>query len=103
MNNAKGTEENNRMGKTRDLFKNIRDTKGTSLHECKDGHNKGQKLYGLNRNIKILTRGGNNSHKNYAKKKKKKTSWPRLPWWFDHPPRARYPGMWSQVGHRKYH
>ena len=25
-------EENNRMGKTRDLFKNIRDTKGT-LHE----------------------------------------------------------------------
>ena len=25
----KETEENNRMGKTRDLFKNIRDTKGT--------------------------------------------------------------------------
>ena len=24
-----GTEENNRMGKTRDIFKNIRDTKGT--------------------------------------------------------------------------
>ena len=31
----KETEENNRMGKTRDLFKKIRDTKGT----CKDGHN----------------------------------------------------------------
>ena len=29
MNNAKKTEENNRMGKTRDLFKKIRDTKGT--------------------------------------------------------------------------
>ena len=28
-------------GKTRDIFKEIRDTKGT----CKDGHNKGQKLY----------------------------------------------------------
>ena len=28
MNNAK-KEENNRMGKTRDLFKKIRDTKGT--------------------------------------------------------------------------
>ena len=28
MNNGK-TEENNRMGKTRDLFKKIRDTKGT--------------------------------------------------------------------------
>ena len=25
----KGIEENNRMGKTRDLFKKIRDTKGT--------------------------------------------------------------------------
>ena len=27
---CKEIEENNRMGKTRDLFKNIRDTKGTS-------------------------------------------------------------------------
>ena len=27
--NAKEIEENNRMGKTRDLFKKIRDTKGT--------------------------------------------------------------------------
>ena len=26
---CKGMEENNRMGKTRDLFKKIRDTKGT--------------------------------------------------------------------------
>jgi len=26
---CKGIEENNRMGKTRDLFKNTRDTKGT--------------------------------------------------------------------------
>ena len=32
------------MGKTRDFFKKIRDTKGTA------GHNKGQKLYGPNRN-----------------------------------------------------
>ena len=29
---CKETEENNRMGKTRDLFKEIRDTKGT-FHE----------------------------------------------------------------------
>ena len=28
-NQCKDTEENNRMGKTRDLFKKIRDTKGT--------------------------------------------------------------------------
>ena len=33
--------EENRMGKTRDLFKKIRDTKGVS---CKDGHNKRSKL-----------------------------------------------------------
>ena len=37
---CKEIEENNRMGKTRDLFKKIRDTKGT-FHE--NGLNKGQK------------------------------------------------------------
>ena len=35
---CKQIEESNRMGKTRDLF-----------ISCKDGHNKGQKLYGPNR------------------------------------------------------
>ena len=44
---CKEIEENNRIGKTRDLFKKIRDTKGT--FHAKDGHNKGQKLYGPNR------------------------------------------------------
>ena len=43
---CKEIEENNRMGKTRDLFKKIRDTKNIS---CKDGHSKGQKQYGPNR------------------------------------------------------
>ena len=38
---CKEIEENNRMGKTRDLFKKIRDTKGNIL--CKDGLNKGKK------------------------------------------------------------
>ena len=42
---CKEIEENNRMGKTRDLFKKIRDTKGT-FHA--NGHNKGQKWYGPN-------------------------------------------------------
>ena len=32
---CKGIEENNRMGKTRDLFKKIRDTNGT-FHAIKD-------------------------------------------------------------------
>ena len=40
-------EENKRMGKTRDLFKKIRDTKGT--FHAKMGTKKGQKLYGPNR------------------------------------------------------
>ena len=38
-NQYKQIEENNRMGKTRDIFKNIRDTKGTfhaKLHIIKD-------------------------------------------------------------------
>ena len=44
---CKEIEENNRMGKTKDLFKKIRDTKGT-FHATMD-INKGQKWYGLNR------------------------------------------------------
>ena len=47
---CKEIEKNNRMGKTRDLFKKIRDTKGT--FHAKMGiikHNKEQKRYGPNR------------------------------------------------------
>ena len=43
---CKEIEENNRMGKKRDLFKRIRYQGNIS---CKDGHNKGQKQYGPNR------------------------------------------------------
>ena len=43
---CKEIEENNRMRKTRDLLKKIRDTRNIS---CKDGLNKGQKWYGPNR------------------------------------------------------
>ena len=46
-NQCKEIEENNRMGKTRDLFKKIRYQGNNS---CKDGLNKGQKWYGANRN-----------------------------------------------------
>ena len=45
-NQCKVIEENNRMGKTRDLFKKIRNTKGT-FHA--DGLDKGQKWYRPNR------------------------------------------------------
>ena len=43
---CKEIEDKNRIGKTRDLFKKIRETKGYS---CKDGHNNGQKSYGPKR------------------------------------------------------
>ena len=41
---CKEIEENNRIGKTRDLLKKIRNRNIL----CKDGHNKGQKWYGPN-------------------------------------------------------
>ena len=58
--------ENNRMGKTRDLFKKIRDTKGTfhaKMSSIKDGN-------GINHLLKqkILRRGGKNTQKNCTRK-----------------------------------
>ena len=44
---CKEIEENNRMEKTSNLFKKIRDTKGT--FHAKIGMDKGQKWYGPNR------------------------------------------------------
>ena len=46
-NQCKEIEENNRMGRIRDLVKKIRYQGNIS---CKDGLNKGQKQYGPNRN-----------------------------------------------------
>ena len=43
---CKEIEENNRMGKTTDLFKNLRYQGNIS---CKDGLNKGEKCYGPSR------------------------------------------------------
>ena len=44
---CKEIEENNRMGKTRDLFKKIKREQGNI--SCKDGLDKGPKWYGPNR------------------------------------------------------
>ena len=44
---GKKKKKHNIMGKTRDLFKKMRDTQGNI--SCKDGHNKGQKWYGPHR------------------------------------------------------
>ena len=50
---CKEIEENNRMGKTTDLFKKIRYQGNIS---CKDGFNKGKKWYGPNRSRNIKKR-----------------------------------------------
>ena len=59
---CKEIEENNKMGKTKDLFKKIRDTKGTfhaKMGSIKDSNGMDQK---------ILRRGGKNTQKNCTKK-----------------------------------
>ena len=60
---CKEIEENNRMGKTRDLFKKMTDTKGkfhAKMDTIKDRN--GMDI------TKILRRGGKNTQKNYTKK-----------------------------------
>ena len=66
---CKEIEENNRMGKTRDLFKKIRHTKGT--FHAKMGSIKDRNDMELTEDIKkqkILRRGGKNTQKTCTKK-----------------------------------
>ena len=88
--------ENNRLGKTRDLVKKIRDTKGT--FQVKMGTIK-------DRNSMDLTEAEDIKKKWQECAKvllKKDLNDPDKPQWCDHSPRARHPGMWSQVGLRNY-
>ena len=62
---CKEIEENNRLGKTRDLFKTIGDTKG--IFHAKMGTIKDRNIMDLTEQ-KILRRGGKNTQKNYTKK-----------------------------------
>ena len=62
---CKEIEENKRMGKTRDLLKKIRDTKGT--FHAKMGSIKDRNGMDLTEQ-KILRRGGKNIQKNCTKK-----------------------------------
>ena len=64
-NQYKEIEENNRMGKTRDFFKKIRDTTGT-LH-AKMGLIKDRNGMDLTE-AEIFRRGGKNTQKNCTKK-----------------------------------
>ena len=63
---CKEIEENNRMGKNRDPFKKIRDTKRT--FHAKMGLIKDRNGMDLTEAIKILRRGGKNTQKNCTKK-----------------------------------
>ena len=86
---CKEIEENNRMRKTRDLFKKIIDTKGT--FHAKKGTIK-------DRNGMDLTEAEDTKKRwqEYTEelfKKKKRSSRPRHSRWYDHSPRVRHPGM----------
>ena len=62
-------EENNRMGKSRDLFKKIRDTKGTfhaKMGSIKDRN--GMNLIEAEDIKKILRRGGKNIRRTIQKR-----------------------------------
>ena len=62
---CKEIEDNNRMGKTTDLFKKIRSTKG--IFHAKMGTIKDRSGMDLTEH-KRLSRGGKNTQKNYTKK-----------------------------------
>ena len=62
---CKEIKESNRMGKTTDLLKKIRDTKGT--FHAKTGSTKDRNSMDL-REAEDIRRGGKNTQKNYTKK-----------------------------------
>ena len=93
---CKEIEENNKMGKTIDLFKKIRGTKGI-LH-IKMGILKDRNRMDLTE-AEDIKRGGENTQKNHTKK----IFMTQKPQWCDHSPRARHPGDQSQADLRKHH
>ena len=88
---CKKIEENNRMGKTRDLLNKIRDTKGTfhaKMVTIKD------------RNGMDLTEA--EDKKRWQEYPQEKRSIQKKSW-CGYSSRTRHPGMQSQVGLRKHH
>ena len=84
---CKEIEENNRMGKTRDLFKKIRDTKGT--FHAKMGSIKDRNGMDLKEAEDIKKRWQEYTEELY----KKDLHDPDKSRWCDHSPRVRHPGM----------
>ena len=89
-------EKNNRMGKTRDLFKKIRDTKGT--FHAKMGSKKDRNGVDLTEAEDI-----NKRWQEYIEELYKKDLHDPDNHRYDHSPRARNPGMQNQVGLKKHH
>ena len=92
----KEIEENNRLGKSRPLFKIVRNTKGTfhaKLRSIKDRWYRPNKSRRYQEEVARIHR----------QTVQKRSSRPRSSRWCDHSPRARHAGMWSQVGLRKHH
>ena len=94
---CKEIEENNRMGKTRDLFKRIRDTKGT--FPAKMGTIKGRNGMDLTKAEEILKRWQEYTEELYKKDLHDPDNHSGV---ITHI-RARYPGVQRQVGLRKHH
>ena len=84
---CKEVEENNRMGKTRDLFQKIRDTTGT--YHAKMSTIKDRNGMGLTEAEDINKRWQEYTEELY----KKRFSCPRKPRWCDHSPGTRHPEM----------
>ena len=82
----KEIEENNRMGKTRDVFKKIKDTKGT--FHAKMGSIKDRNCMDLTEAKDIKKRW-----QEYTEEPYKKDLHDPDTRWCDHSPRARHPGM----------
>ena len=85
------------MGKTRDLFKKIRDTKG--IVQAKMGTIKDRNDMDLTQAEDIKKRWREHTEELY----KKDLNDPDNHDGCDHSPRARHPGVQSQVGLRKHH
>ena len=94
---CKEIEENNRMRKTSELFKKIRATKGT--FHAKMSSIKDRNGMDLTEAEDIKKRWQEYTEEVY----KNITMMPITTIVYDHSPRARHPGMGSQVGHRKQH
>ena len=95
--NTKKQRKKNRMGKTRDLFKKIRDTKG--IVQAKMGTIKDRNGMDLIEEEDIKRKWQEHTEELYKKHLNNTDN----PWWCDHSPRARHPGVQSQVGLRKHH